>query len=77
MHTVVFTKSLDNAESMETKFWQYDDFKDAKALFEEKVNELIKTVYDNEFLHANINLFAHNALIKIENTHYCIAIVGE
>ena len=75
MYNVVYTKFLENADDIETKVWEYENLNLAIELFNEQVNKLVAEVLENKFLHANISIHRHKALIRIESTHYCIAIV--
>ena len=77
MYNVVYTKFLENADDIETKVWEYENLNLAIELFNEQVNKLVAKVLENEFLHANISIYRHKALIRIEGTHYCIAIVDD
>ena len=77
MYNVVYTKSLEHADDIETRVWEYENLDLAIKLFNDQVNELVAEVLENEFLHANISIYRHKALIRIEGTHYCIAIVDD
>ena len=77
MYNVVYTKSLEHADDIETRVWEYENLDLAIELFNEQVNKLVTEVLENEFLHANISIYRHKALIRIEGTHYCIAIVDD
>ena len=77
MYNVVYTKSLEHADDIETRVWEYENLDLAIKLFNDKVNKLVAEVLENEFLHANISIYRHKALIRIEGTHYCIAIVDD
>ena len=77
MYNVVYTKSLEHADDIETRVWEYENLDLAINLFNEQVNKLVAEVLENEFLHANISIYRHKALIRIEGTHYCIAIVDD
>lgn len=77
MYNVVYTKSLEHADDIETRVWEYENLDLAINLFNDKVNKLVAEVLENEFLHANISIHRHKALIRIEGTHYCIAIVDD
>ena len=77
MFNVVYTKSLEHADDIETRVWEYENLDLAIELFNEQVNKLVAEVLENKFLHANINIHRHKALIRIEGTHYCIAIVDD
>ena len=77
MFNVIYTKSLEHADDIETKVWEYENLDLAIELFNEQVNKLVAEVLENEFLHANISIYRHKALIRIEGTHYCIAIVDD
>lgn len=75
MYKVVYTKSLEYADDIETRVWEYENLDLAIELFNEQVNKLVAEVLENEFLNANISIHRHKALIRIEGTHYCIAVV--
>ena len=77
MFNVVYTKSLAHADDIETKVWESENLDLAIELFNEQVNKPVAEVLENEFLHANISIHRHKALIRIEGTHYCIAIVDD
>ena len=77
MYNVVYTKSLEYADDIETRVWEYENLDLAIKLFNDQVNKLVAEVLENEFLHANISIHRHKALIRIEGTHYCIAIVDD
>ena len=42
-----------------------------------KSNSLIDKVLDNEHLDCKMSIIGHKALIKIESTHYCIAVMSD
>ena len=75
MYKVVYTKSLEHADDIETRLWEYENLDSAVNLFNDQVNKLVAEVLENEFLQAKISIHKHKALIRIESTHYCIAIV--
>lgn len=75
MYKVVYTKSLENADDIETRLWEYENLDLAINLFNEQVHKLVAEVLENEFLQAKISIHRHKALVCIESTHYCIAIV--
>ena len=75
MYKVVYTKSLEYADDIETRLWEYENLDSAVNLFNDQVNKLVAEVLENEFLQAKISIHKHKALIRIEGTHYCIAIV--
>ena len=79
MYNVVYTKSLEHADDIETRVWEYENLDLAIKLFNDQVNKLVAEVLENAFLHlhANISIYRHKALIRIEGTHYCIAIVDD
>ena len=77
MYNVVYTKSLEHADDIETRVWEYETLDLAIKLFNDQVNKLVAEVLENEFLHANSSIHRHKALIRIEGTHYCIAIVDD
>lgn len=75
MYKVVYTKSLEYADDIETRVWEYENLDSAVNLFNDQVNKLVAEVLENEFLQAKISIHKHKALIRIESTHYCIAVV--
>ena len=77
MYNVVYTKSLEHADDIETRLWEYEKLDSAVNLFNDQVNKLVAEVLENEFLQAKISIHKHKALIRIEGTHYCIAIVDD
>ena len=77
MYNVVYTKSLEHADDIETRAWEYENLDLAIKLFNDQVNKLVAEVLVNEFLNTNIGIYRHKALIRIEGTHYCIAIVDD
>lgn len=77
MYTVIYTKSLDNASEMVAKSYEYESKDDAIKLFNERVHNLIDKVLDNEHLDCKMSITQHKALIKIEDIHYCIAVMSD
>ena len=77
MFNVIYTESLDNADDIISKSFDYEDEKDAIALFNEKVQKLMNEILGNEYLKSKISIHRHKALIKMENRHYVIAIVKD
>ena len=77
MYNVVYTKSLEYADDIETRVWEYETLDLAINLFNEQVNKLVAEILENEFLQAKISIHRHKALIRIEGTHYCISIVDD
>lgn len=77
MHKVIYTKSLDNASNLIAKSWSYDNIIDAQALFKEKVNEIVQSALDNEFINFKMSMIRYKAVIHFESVHYCIAIEEE
>ena len=75
MYKVVYTKSLEYADDIETRVWEYENLDSAVNLFNDQVNKHVAEVLENEFLQAKISIHKHKALIRIESTHYCIAVV--
>lgn len=74
MYIVIYTKSLDNAEDIEVKCWEFKDPGDAEKMFRDKVNEIVQMLLKNSLLHGKISIFANKALVKVEGTHYTVAI---
>lgn len=77
MYNVVYAKSLEYADDIETRVWEYETLDLAINLFNEQVNKLVAEILENEFLQAKISIHRHKALVRIEGTHYCIAIVDD
>ena len=77
MYKVVYTKTLDNVDNMVAESWEFEDRDTAILLFNGRVNKLINEILDNEFLKARISINKYKALIKIEDTHHCIAVVDD
>ena len=77
MYNVVYTESLEHADDIKIRVWEYETLDLAIKLFNDQVNKLVAEVLENEFLHVNISIHRHKALIRIEGTHYCIAIVDD
>lgn len=77
MFKVVYTKSLDNADDVVAESYEYENLDLAIQLFNERVNKLVDEVLENEFLKTKISIHRHKALIRIEDSHYCIAIIDD
>ena len=77
MYTVIYTKSLENASDLVAQLWEYENHNDALALFKEKVNELVKSALDNEFIDFRVSMQHNKAIIRFESTHHCIAVVKD
>ena len=77
MYNVVYAKSLEYADDIETRVWEYETLDLAINLFNEQVNKLVAEILENEFLQAKISIHRHKALVRIEGTHYCISIVDD
>ena len=77
MYKVVYTKTLDNADDIVAESWEYEDKDLAIALFNERMNKLLAEILDNGFFNAKISIHGHRALVQIESTHYCIAVVDD
>lgn len=77
MFNVIFTKSLDHVDEIISKTWEYKDKNDAIALFNEQVKVLMNEAIENEYLKCKISMHRHKALIKLEDTHYVIAVVED
>ena len=74
MFNVIYTESLDNADDIISKSFDYED---AIALFNENVQRLMSEILGNEYLKSKISIHRHKALIKMENRHYVITIVKD
>lgn len=77
MYKVIYTKSLDHADDVVAESWEYENYDLAVNLFNERVNRIVKEILDNEFLKAKISIHKHKAIVKVEDTHHCIAIVDD
>ena len=75
MFKVICTKTLENADEVVAESWEYETKDLAINLFNERVNRLMQEILNNEYFNAKISIHRHKALIRIESTHYCIAIV--
>ena len=75
MYAVIYTKSLDNANEMVAKSYEYESKDDAIKLFNEYVLKVLNEALENEYLNCKMSITQHKALIKIEDTHYCIAVM--
>ena len=77
MFKVITTKTLDHADQIEANSIEFDNRDDAIAAFDTKLKQLVNDAFNNnEFLHIEISVHNYKALVKIEGTHYCIAIVS-
>ena len=74
MYKVIYTKTRDYASEIEAESIDFDSMDLAIAKFNELVKTYVNEILSNEFLRSNLNVYNHKALIKIEGTHYCIAI---
>lgn len=77
MYKVIYTKSLDNADEVVAQIFEHKELQDAIESFNENVKYVMKLAFDNEYVNCKVSMHKHKALIKIEDTHYCIAIVCE
>ena len=77
MYTVIYTKSLDNAGDMVAKSYEFTDKDTAIKAFNERIRKLLDKALGNEFLNCMMSITNHKALIKIESTHYCIAVMSD
>lgn len=76
-YKVIYTKSLDNANEVVAESWECKTKDLAINLFNERVNKLMKEILDNEYYQAKISIHKHKALIRLESTHHCLAIVDD
>ena len=74
---VIYTKTCDNVDEIIAQTYDYANKDDAIALFNERVNKLMAEVLENKWLNAKFSIYKNKALVKIENTHYCIAVVSD
>ena len=77
MFQVVCTRTLDNADDVEAKVFDYEKKTDAIACFNEKVKAKIDEAVNNEYLQVKMSMHKHKALIQFEGAHYLIAIVKD
>ena len=77
MFKVVYTKSLDNADDVIAESWEYENKDLAVLLFKERLHKLFSEILDNEFYNAKISIHGYRALVKLESTHYCLAVVDD
>lgn len=74
MISVIYTKSLDNADDIDVRVSQHEDRRSAISEFQKIVNDLVQETLDNEFFKTKISIHNYKALIRIEDVHYVIAI---
>lgn len=77
MYKVIYTKTRDYADDVIAESTSFEDEKPAFELFNNYVNSLVNEMLYNELLNCKMSIHAHKAVIKIEGTHYCIAIVKD
>jgi len=77
MFKVIYTKTLDNADDIVAESWEYDNLDLAITLFNERVKKLLDEILGNEFIKSKISVHKHKAIIKMESTHYCLAVVDD
>ena len=77
MYRVIYTKTLDHADDVIAESEVFEDEKSAIAAFNDSVQSHISIMLNNELLNCKMSIHKHKALIKIEGTHYCIAIVKD
>lgn len=77
MFKVIYTKTLDNADDVVAESWEYDNVDLAIDLFNERVKKLLDEILGNEFIKSKISIHKHKAIIKMESTHHCLAVVDD
>ena len=77
MYKMIYTRTLDNADEIIAESWEYQKKEDAIEMFNERVSNLMKTMLNNEFMHVDMNMHKHRALIKVESVHHCFAVVDD
>ncbi len=77
MYTYIYTKSLDNASDMVTKALDFEKKSDAIDLFNDRVKHLVDEALNNELLNFKISMHNYKAIVKIESTHHCVAVVKD
>ena len=77
MYDVIYTKSRDNADEIVAKTWSFEKHEDACVLFKEHVKRLYDEALDNQFLNFKLSLHNYRAMVKIEGTHYVVALVKD
>lgn len=76
MYKVIYTKSLDNADSIEAHSNVFDTTINATQAFDRLVKSLVDEMLQNSYLDCKMSIHNNKALIKIESTHHCIVIEG-
>ena len=76
MYTVVYTRSLDTADELVVKSWEFEHEADAVSLFNEKLERLMRKILNNKYLNCKISIHKNRALFKIEGTHYVVAVIS-
>ena len=77
MYKVIHTESLENADEMTAKSWEYTDKADAFGQFSSLVNQVLSEVLENPILNCKASIHYNKAVIKIEGVHHCIAVVDD
>ena len=74
MYKVIYTKMLDNADDAIAESLAYDNYKDAKAAFDEHVKKLVGIMLENDICTCKMSMHNNIAAIKIEGEHHCLAL---
>lgn len=77
MYKVIYTATLDHAVDIVAKSWEYTDASVAVERYKEQVRSIVDKAIDNEFLKINMSTCTNHALIKIEGTVHCVALIKE
>lgn len=77
MYKVIHTKSLETADEMTAKSWEYNDKADAVNQFSSLVSQVLSEVLENSILNCKASIHHNKAVIKIEGVHHCIAVVDD
>ena len=77
MYKMIYTRTLDNADEIIAESWEFQKKEDAIVLFNDSVSRLLKETFNNEFVHVDMNMHKHRALIKVESVHHCFAVVDD
>ena len=75
MYNVIYTRTRDHADDVIAESTSFKDEKSAIKLFNNYVNSHVNEMLCNELLDCKMSIHNHKASIKIEGTHYCIAVV--
>lgn len=75
MQTLIYTKTLSDADDIVAVSMSYDSKDEALAAFNDMLKCLIAKGQENELLNIKVSMHKNKVLVKIEGEHHCLAIV--